>query len=281
MMTWIVATIAGGFILTLLQALTGLVLGPLDLEVPPGMLPWMLASNVFLAGMLAWLARTSVWSGWRLAAALFAISYGTGHANSLIEAYVFDIFNRPRVLGALFLHTLLPALVFPAVIVLLTGRWSRAARAPAPVAARSATGWLWRFAVCGVAYVLLYFAAGTLVFPFVQDFYAQLTLPSTITIILLQVFVRGPLFAAVGLLIVRMVPGTRGQHALMVALVMSLAGGVIPLLVPNPLLPDHVRWAHLVEVVPSNFVFGCLIGWLFSDAGRPRVGRRAAGAPLV
>jgi hypothetical protein len=266
MITWIVATIAGGIILTMLQALTGLVLGPLDLEVPPGMLTWVLVANVLHAGVLAWFARKSVWSGWRLAAALFVISYGTGHASSLIEAYVFDIFGRPGLLRDVFLHTLLPALLFPPVVVLLTGRWSRPAAAPSPAPARPTAGWLWRFAVCSVAYVLLYFAAGTIVFPFVQDFYAQLRLPSTITIILLQLFVRGPLFTAVGLLIVRMVPGTRVQHALMVAMVMAIAGGVIPLIAPNPLLPDHIRWAHLAEVVPSNFLFGCLVGWLFSQA---------------
>lgn len=266
MTTWIVATIAGGIILTILQSVTGLVLRPLDLEMAPGMLPWVLLSNVLHAGVLAWYARKSVWSGWRLAAALFAISYGTGHASSLIEAYVFDIFGRPGLLRDIFLHTLLPALLFPPVMVLLTRRWSRAAAAPALVRARPATGWLWRFAVCSVAYVLLYFAAGTIVFPFVQDFYAQLRLPSRITIILLQLFVRGPLFTAVGLLIVRMVPGTRVQHALMVGMAMSVLGGVIPLLVPNPLLPDHIRWAHLAEVVPSNLVFGSLVGWLFSDA---------------
>jgi hypothetical protein len=267
MKTQIVATFAGGIILTVLQALTGLVLGPLDLEMPSGMLPWVLVSNVLHAGVLAWFARRSVWAGWRLAAALFAVSYGIGHASSLIEAYVFDIFGRPGLLRDIFLHTLLPALLFPPVMVLLSGRWSRAARVPAPVPARSTTGWLWRFAVCSVAYVLLYFAAGTLVFPFVQDFYAQLRLPSTITIILLQLCVRGPLFAAVGLIIVCVVPGTRVQHALMVAVAMSVLGGVIPLIVPNPLLPDHIRWAHLAEVVPSNFVFGSLVGWLFSDRG--------------
>ena len=43
----------------------------------------------------------------------------------------------------------------------------------------------------------------------------------------------------------------------------------VPLLlvVPNAVFPDAIRWAHFVEVVTSNFVFGAIAGWLMSGPG--------------
>jgi hypothetical protein len=47
---------------------------------------------------------------------------------------------------------------------------------------------------------------------------------------------------------------------------MCVIGGLAPLVVPNPLMPDAIRYAHMVEVVCSNLVFGGLAGWLFESA---------------
>ena len=53
----------------------------------------------------------------------------------------------------------------------------------------------------------------------------------------------------------------------MVAATMVGLGGVAPLLVPNPFLPDAVRWAHMIEIGASNAIFGWLIGWIHSGPG--------------
>lgn len=269
MKTQMVATIAGAVILTILQALTGVIFGPLDVELPPNMAPWVLLSNGLQAAVLAWFARRAAWTGWRLAAALFAISYGAGQGNSLIEAYFFAIFPRPELLRDVFLQSLPPAAVFAPIMVLLTGRWSRAGTPPRRVPEWSAMGWLARFAACSVAYLVLYFTAGTIIFPYVREFYERLTLPSHTTVMLLQLLVRGPLFAAVALLIVRMAPALRAEHAVMVGVAMAILAGVAPLIVPNPFLPDQVRWVHFLEVVPSNLLFGWIAGWLLSGADEP------------
>jgi hypothetical protein len=268
----LIATVAGALALLVLQAASGAILGPVDIEVPPGILPWMLASNVLIAGVLAWIARRAAWTGWRLAAALFVIAYGIGHVNGLIDAYAFDLFDRAGQLRQLAVHLAVPALLFAPVLVLLSGRWSQPGAAAAELPERSAIAWLGRFAACCVVYVLLYFIAGTVIFPYVQEFYAQRTLPSSLTIIGLQLFVRAPIFAVIGFLIVRMVPASRSEHALMVATAMSLLGGAAPLLVPNPFFPDAVRWAHFLEVVPSNFAFGFITGLLFGGS-RPASAR--------
>jgi hypothetical protein len=274
MKTQMIATLAGGLLLTVLQSATGMAFGPIPgPDAPPDVLGWLLLSNVLVAGVLAWLARMSVWTGPSLAAALFAVSYGIGTFNSLVEAYVFDFFHRPGELQALFVLTLVPAVLFAPMMVWLAGRWRR----PRTVAARppehSAAVWAARFAACSVAYLLLYFAAGMIIYPYVRQFYeGTKTLPSTLTIVALQLLLRGPIFVALGLLIVRFAPASRHQHALMVGVVMSVLAGVAPLLVPNAYFPDAVRWVHLIETTTSNFAFGAIVGWLLGgekhlDAG--------------
>jgi hypothetical protein len=37
------------------------------------------------------------------------------------------------------------------------------------------------------------------------------------------------------------------------------------LLLPNPYMPEAVRMAHLMETASSNFIFGFLVGWLFTQ----------------
>lgn len=35
--------------------------------------------------------------------------------------------------------------------------------------------------------------------------------------------------------------------------------------VPDPLMPETVRYAHMREIAPSNFLFGMLIAWLLTQ----------------
>jgi hypothetical protein len=65
-------------------------------------------------------------------------------------------------------------------------------------------------------------------------------------------------------MLVWQMPTPRAQHAVAGSLLMCVIGGLAPLLVPNPLMPDAIRYAHMVEVVCSNLVFGGLAGWLLS-----------------
>ena len=280
MKSQMIATVAGAISLTLLQMISGMVLGPMSPalpEPPAGMLGWLVVSNLLVAGVLAWYARRSAWTGWRLAGALFVIAWSIGTLNSLIEAHFFAIFDRPDVLPAIFLRSLPPALLFTPVMVWLSGRWDVPGAEPAAAPDRGMVSWVARFAACSVTYLVLYFTAGMIIFPYVQPFYDMRALPAPSTIVLLQLFLRAPIFAAAGLLIVRMAPGTRRDHALMVAVAMSILGGAAPLIIPNSFFPDTVRWVHFVEVVTSNFVFGAVVGWLLGGT-RARQQQRAARA---
>jgi hypothetical protein len=93
-------------------------------------------------------------------------------------------------------------------------------------------------------------------------------MPSTGNVVAAQI-VRGLVFSGIVLLLVRQLRTSRRGAALVSGLTLSILGGIAPLLVPNPYLPDAVRYAHLPEVGVSNLLFGLLAGWLLATRAEP------------
>lgn len=67
------------------------------------------------------------------------------------------------------------------------------------------------------------------------------------------------------LLLVRMLGLSGRSGALAVGLVFATVNGIAPLLIPNGIFPDYVRWAHFCEVASSNFLFGAFVAWLWRE----------------
>jgi hypothetical protein len=254
--------------------------GPAGSGSPGVLLAWALLSNGLIAAVLLNLAARSFRRGAALVAGLFAIAFGFGHVAGLIEGWFFGVLAgqmtaRLMVMGAL------TSLVGCVGAAWLTRR-DRAA-----IGAADASPWRLspaRLAAVAALYVVVYFAAGVLVFPFVRDFYAPVGLPHRGVIAAMQFFVRGPLLGLLLSWLVCSTIGTRGERALRAAVTLSLVGGVAPLLVPNPFMPDAVRLAHGVEVGVSSLIFGALAGWLLAPqaraagaAGRDDVSREVSG----
>jgi hypothetical protein len=166
--------------------------------------------------------------------------------------------------GKIFLYTLIAAVLSIPVWAFLFGRRKDASgNHYRPIRSQSRGELLWKFVLCDLLYVFLYFAVGAMIFPYVKDFYATQRLPSNGAIAALQFFVRGPLFILLALAITRMLGLPRRSGALAVGLVFTLLTGVAILLVPNPVFPDTVRWAHFCEVSSEQFVFGAVVAWLW------------------
>jgi hypothetical protein len=128
-----------------------------------------------------------------------------------------------------------------------------------------------RALVCDVVYLLLYVAAGLLVSPWIAGYYASRPMPSPGLVIGFELSVRGPVLVAVVLLVVCAMRGRRLRSALWSGLTLAVIAGVAPLIVPNPYLPDAVRYFHLAEVGGSSLLFGLSCGWLlWPIAGTPR-----------
>lgn len=126
-------------------------------------------------------ARLSRGPRWPLFLALLSLGFGIGMANNLIEAIVFGVIAPAEAVGALgFALASFSALSLLAVRI--AGQWRAP---PAPAANLPITPA--RRALVVIAYELLYFGAGTMVFPYVADFYATRSLQPFHLVTALQV----------------------------------------------------------------------------------------------
>ncbi len=229
------------------------------------MMQWLFVTNALTVAVLSVLALRSEWRGWRLGAAVAAIPLAIVIING-IEGTIF-LKNLHIAWPRIFFMAAIAAVLSAPVWMLLFGnRPDQPHEHFHPIASKSRGERAWKFVLSDFSYLFLYFAAGSIIFPFVKDFYAGLQLPSPGTIIALQLLVRGPLFVLLCLALVRMLGLPRLTGALAVGAIFTLLSGVAPLLIPNPYFPDSVRWMHFMEVTSSNFVFGAIVAWLW---GRP------------
>jgi hypothetical protein len=239
---------------------------PVNVTMPPHTLPWLIVANFMTAATLVLVASRSEWRGWRLGVAISTIPIVLGLIN-MIEGAIF-LTNSGIDWPSFMADTVITyELAVPLWILLFAKRGESTGETYHPVDSRPSSERLWKFAACDVSYPVLYFLAGTIIFPFVRDFYASQTLPPAGRLIAMQLLVRGPILVGLCLLLLRLLRLPRVSGALAVGVVLALLNGVAPLLIPNPYLPDVVRWAHLFEIAGSNFVFGGIVGWLWGRSG--------------
>lgn len=220
----------------------------------------MIGLYLLLNLAVLWLvARAASVSGWRLVAMLFLVGFVVGSANSLIEAVFFHVLG-PKEVGTAALAAGIVFAILSPLAVLIAGRWRSGA-------ARFEGGGFTPLTLLAVvaAYELLYWSAGTLVFPYIEHFYATRALPPAYAVAAVQV-VRSLIF--VGAVYPLLKSGLRAAP-LVLALVYSVIGGIAPLLPDNPYMPPDIRFYHGIEVTVSNFIFGLAVGFLFG--WRPRV----------
>jgi hypothetical protein len=248
------------------QIAAGMVIHP---KSPPNPNPllFLLVYDAFIVLAMGAAALRSDWRDWRLLRALFLVTAGISLANWIEGAWYL-----PNV-GIDWRGTIIYDMVSLAVASLLWLLVFRTAPVPesnvsSALPNRSFVQKLWRFAFCSACYVFLYFLAGTIIFPFVRDYYATQHIPGGAQIIAMQLLVRGPMFILVCLTLLRMFRLPHWSGAIAVGLSFTFMSGVAALIMPNGIFPETVRWAHFWEVSTSNFVFGFVVAWLWGHAQR-------------
>jgi hypothetical protein len=247
------------------QIIAGIVV-PVKMAGPSSASEWLL-SNLLIAAAVSFVAARSDWRGWRLGLGLAAISCGVTTIN-FIEGWVFltgSGISWGRVMGSMIVSY---ALAVPLWVLIFRWRADALPLGDRALPARPLSGKLWRFAVSDVVYFTLYITAGTIIFPYVREFYAAQTLPPLGKLAVLQLALRGPLLVGICILLVRMIGLSRALGALATAVVFVVISGIAPLIVPNPIFPDTVRLVHLCEVTGSNSIFGAFVAWLWSGPSR-------------
>ena len=228
-------------------------------ELGPLILPSLL---IVLA--LGLVVACSLQQGWKLAATVFVLYFGINQLNTLDEALLFNIGLKASQVFRMLASDCVTALIFSTLLVLILGCWKRAPQERVgPVLPRSAANWLGRILAGDVLYVICYFVAGIIAFPFVKDFYAGIKLPGPVSILELEVF-RGFVYVAAGLAVVHGMQGHRRRAAASLGLSFPILAGVAPLLLPNAYLPGYVRLAHGFEIGISNTAYGMLLGYLLT-----------------
>jgi hypothetical protein len=257
-----------------LQMIAGMLAGvlvPTKTAIDPQMLHrmfyWIFAGNAVIVAALLPLAVRTEWRAWKLGIVMAAIPAAIVFING-IEGMIF-LKNSPINWSQIFVSALISAAFMIPVWTFLFGRRSgHLDEHFHPIASKSRAERAWKFVVCDFSYFALYIIAGTIIFPYIKDFYATQTIPSPGVLVGLQLLVRGPLFVVLCLLFTRMLGLPRLSGGFVVGLLFTLLSGVAPLLMPNPYFPDSVRWMHFMEVTSSNFVFGAIVAWLW---GKPEL----------
>jgi hypothetical protein len=247
--------------------------------------PWRVAHvgvfalpNLLVVLALALVAASSRQQGWKLSGTLFVLYFGINQLNTLDEALLFKVGMKAseafRMMGSGFLTSL----IFSPLLVLILGCWKKNPQEEAStLAPRSAANWVGRILLGDLLYVLCYFVAGMIVFPFVKEFYSGIKLPGVASVVEMEIF-RGFVYVAAGLAVVHGMNGKPSRAAVALGLSFPILAGVAPLLLPNPYLPDYVRLDHGFEIGMSNFVYGVLLGYLLTRKAAPANGEQQAGS---
>jgi hypothetical protein len=180
-----------------------------------------------------------------------------------------------NLIGASVIYLIIAAVLAALAVIL------RLPRTNAPrVELRSAGGVGLLVLVCGVSYLLSYLVFGGITYQFFTAGYypdaPKLVAKLGIWFWIIQVG-RGVLMTLAVLPVIRTLRMSRAQAAIAVGLLLWVAGGAAPLLLPNSLMGPKLRFIHTVEILTQNATLGITAVLLL----RPRRERNAGDLPAA
>lgn len=237
-------------------------------QAPVGLAPILLVSLLETVALL-WLILRMNLTGLKLFWVVLVVFHSTKVFLMMIEAAFFlNIWTTPPMIGlervfALEVHGLLMALLFCPVAILVLKKWQPLAPVSPDIFPVITRHLVLKLLWVSVIYAACYWLAGAFVLiPLAGDSfqftYGHLQVPLWMP--LFQVG-RGVFWAFIVLLLVRHLRLQGGSLYFGVGLLVAVLAGS-QLLVPNPYMLDHLRYAHLVEISMSMVIFGALASWM-------------------
>ena len=158
------------------------------------------------------------------------------------------------VLGS-FIHT---SVVVP-VAMLIFNKWEKVDFVPGNK--QRFTNLYAKILILAIIFVIIYFAFGITIpmqFPGVKDFYKDIMIQiqNNLFLFIILQFFRGVLWVIAGLPLFKLFEKKR-DVVIAYVLCYSIFSSV-GLLLPNPIMPAHVRFAHCIEIVISMALFGLI-----------------------
>jgi len=242
-----------------------ILIGNISLNEALGGIGWILLSCLLVVMVMTWIVMASHAYGLRLVWPIVLVFFGIYVFNVHVEALFFQLTIPQKEVFGMMLRGLLLSLVFSPILLILMDKVKQPAAFFDSTRKRriSVVGSIWKTIVCMIIYVIIYFIAGALVYPYIKDFYAEMARMPALQHIFIMQLLRGSVYVLVVIPIIRIVKINKLATALMIGLLLSVLGGVAPLLFPNPYMPSPIRFVHGIEIGISNFVFGFIIGSLF------------------
>lgn len=238
---------------------------------------WLLIMGLLQATVIGYVLVRSVWRGWKLIVAFFAVYFGITVFQTQIEAIVFLQYFVNIIpvdeMPAIVINDVIRSVLIAPLAVFIFDKFKPAAAPEAGSQPLHLTPlqWLWKVGALAVIYVFIYLLFGLVVAkPLAgaafDEYYGNLQLPGWF--LPFQV-IRGVIWVLLTIPIIRMMRGSSREIALGVALMLSvpIASLVIP---PNEFMPAPIRFAHLVELFTSMFVFGWIDFWLLTWRRQPK-----------
>jgi len=234
---------------------------------PPtrGIFPWLLLRDFIIVLVLTYPTVRSRWTGTQLVCAIFVAFFGVNTFICLSETLLIVPGMLTLQMAALgTAHGFLVALFFSFALVILMGRGRQEPfLAESPRLHLPVSEWLWKLAVCCVAWVVIYCAAERIALAYSQAFFEVRGLAALQVRLIFQAG-RSFLVIAFFLPVIKMMKGQRLETALVCALLLCMLAGVAPLLMPTRMLSDAFRLRLGLQNGMTNFAYGFLVGYLFS-----------------
>jgi hypothetical protein len=204
--------------------------------------------SVGIALLARGLAGTPLKRGW----ILFVFFYVAFVINNQIEAIVYTTTAEPP---TMLLFFVLPCLMAAATAVFLTRSPGGGDILQTVFADRPITKWWWRLVLAWLAFPIIYYFFGALIYPLVADAYTGpdfgLRLPGPLVVVG-AVSLRSLLFLAVTIPILASWQGSR--RGLLLSLTVSLAAMVgVAGMFESTWMPLQMKLAHGVEIIADSF----------------------------
>lgn len=223
--------------------------------------------------IILYLIYNAQYSGWKLAGTVFLVTFGIQYFMSQIETLWFnDSLNFPiNGIWAIVSGGAIMTLLFSVAATFFTGNFKHSKETDNSSAKINLGPMVKRIVLLSVViWPLIYFLAGYLIawqFAEVRLFYSGTTEMASLLSIMqgnvasgLYFFsiLRGVLYILIGLQVLAMTKGTLIHIGVILGLLFAFLGSSA-LLLPNPFMTEMVRMAHLIETVPSSFIWGFII----------------------
>ena len=237
---------------------------------------WLILSNLLTVLILGVYIAYSNLRGVKLVVAIFVIYFIISSFNNLIEAFIYNVTDRPETVYSM-IQDLIVALIISPFLVYQFDKWNDDPR-KLRFRHRSLLSWLWRVITGDFSYIVIYLVAGFIlqsVYPQLLTFYKG-KLPTVGLMIGTQVL-RGFIFMGIAVMILKTSDISIFKRAVLVGLIFSVLGGIAPLIPPNEYMPAYIRLGHGFEVGISNFVYGLFISYLLGQ--RNETDDRMASGP--